>query len=87
MAASAKSGITQLVIQSSLEPILESILEALSNGEKVTLHEFGTFYIKSIGERMSRNPKSGEVFKAKAKKVIKFKATPLVGINPFANFK
>lgn len=77
MAASAKSGITQKDIQSSLEPILESILDALSNGDKVTLHEFGTFYIKDVPERPSRNPKSGEPIIVPAKRVVKFKSNPI----------
>lgn len=80
MAASSKSGITQKDIQSSLEPILEAIIEALSKGDKISLHNFGTFYIKDIPERASRNPKSGEAIMARAKKVVKFKATPLAVI-------
>lgn len=77
MAAAEKSGITQVVIQSSLEPILESILDALSKGDKVTLHNFGTFYIKEVPERPSRNPKSGEAIIVPAKRVIKFKSNPM----------
>lgn len=80
MAASSKSGITQKEIQSSLEPILETIIEALSNGDKISIHNFGTFYIKDIPERASRNPKSGQAIIACAKKAVKFKATPLAVI-------
>lgn len=79
MAASSISGISQKDIQSSLEPILESILDALSKGDKVTLHNFGTSYIKDVPERQSRNPKSGEAIIARAKRVIKFKANPIDG--------
>lgn len=80
-AAAQRSGLTQSVIQSSLEPILETILEALSNGDKISLHNFGTFSIKELPERQSRNPKSGQTIIARPKKVIKFKATPfLVGM-------
>lgn len=77
MAAADKSGITQKDIQSSLEPILESIMDALSKGDKVTLHNFGTLYIKDVPERPSRNPKSGKAIIVPAKRVIKFKSNPI----------
>lgn len=80
-AAAQRSGLTQSVIQSSLEPILDSILDALSKGDKISLHNFGTFSIKELPERQSRNPKSGQTIMARPKKIIKFKATPLVGMD------
>lgn len=79
VAASGRSGLTQKHIHTSLEPILESIMDALSKGEKVCLHNFGTFYVKDIPERASRNPKSGQQITVSAKRVIKFKrAAPVI---------
>lgn len=80
IAASQRSGLTQKQIYSNLGPILESILDALAKGEKICLHNFGTFYIKDVPEHPSRNPKSGERIIVPAKKVIRFRPTPEVDL-------
>ncbi len=74
-AAKAKGRITQGNIQLGFELILESILDALMNGEKITIANFGTFYIKEMNERNSRNPSTGEAIIIAPKKVVKFKIT------------
>jgi DNA-binding protein HU-beta len=71
--ASAKSGITQKTILDCMNPILESILEALSREDKILIQNFGTFYVAKRSERKSRNPSTGEAITVPAKKVIKFK--------------
>ena len=71
--ASAKSGITQKNILDCMDPILESILEALSKGGKILIQNFGAFYVTNHSERKSRNPSTGEAIIVPAKKVIKFK--------------
>ncbi|MBF0575744.1 HU family DNA-binding protein [Dysgonomonas sp. GY617] len=82
-AAAQRSGLTQSIIQSSLEMILETIRVALSKGDKISIHNFGTFSIKQLPERQSRNPKSGQTIMARPKKVVKFKATPLIGSDKY----
>ena len=44
----------------AVKAVTDSIVEALKNGEKVQLVGFGTFEVKTRGERKGRNPKSGE---------------------------
>ena len=76
--ATAKSGsrITQKSIQLGFELVLESILDALARGEKITIANFETFCVKEMNERNSRNPSTGEKIIVKAKKVVKFKIAP-----------
>ncbi len=74
-AAKAKGRITQGSIQQAFELILESTSEALAKGEKITIANFGTFYVKEMKERISRNPSTGEKITVEAKKVVKFKVT------------
>jgi integration host factor subunit beta len=54
--------------------LLNSITEALSNGDKVELRGFGSFRIRERNPREGRNPKTGETVSIPAKKVPFFKA-------------
>jgi integration host factor subunit beta len=53
--------------------ILESITDALHRGEKVELRGFGSFRIRQRGERIGRNPKTGEKVEVPPKKIPYFK--------------
>jgi integration host factor subunit alpha len=44
-----------------VEATLEEIIAALERGEVVKLTGFGTFHARAKGERMGRNPKTGEL--------------------------
>lgn len=57
-----------------VESVLQSISEALQNGEKVTLIGFGNFEVKTREARKGRNPQTGEEIEIKASKVPSFKA-------------
>lgn len=61
--------------EKGLNAVLETITEALSNGDKVQLIGFGTFETKERAEREGRNPrKPGELIKIPACKAPAFKA-------------
>lgn len=51
---------------------LNRIIEALDEGEKVTLAGFGTFSIEERKGRMGRNPQTGEKLYIESKRVIHF---------------
>ncbi|MBN2053342.1 integration host factor subunit beta [bacterium] len=51
----------------------DSIIEALTSGDKVELRGFGSFKVKQRNARIGRNPKSGTKVKVGAKKVPYFK--------------
>jgi integration host factor subunit beta len=54
--------------------LLNSITEALSQGDKVELRGFGSFRIRGRNPREGRNPKTGEAVHIPAKRVPFFKA-------------
>lgn len=58
-----------------VDEVLDLITDALVNGEQVKIANFGTFTIRSKGERMGRNPKTGEAALIPARKVVRFKAS------------
>lgn len=43
-----------------LATFIDSIIESVKNGEKVTLIGFGTFTTRVSSARMGRNPRTGE---------------------------
>lgn len=57
----------------ALEATIEAITNALKQGDTVTLVGFGTFEVRSRGERVGRNPQTGAEIKIKAMKVPAFK--------------
>ena len=57
-----------------LESVLAEMSDALIRGEMVKLSSFGSFQVRQKGQRMGRNPKTGESVKVEAKRVMFFKA-------------
>lgn len=68
-----RTGISQKQAVESVELFLDSIKESLKTGDKVSLVGFGTFYLKSKGERNGRNPRTGEKIRIPAKSIVAFK--------------
>ncbi len=69
-----QTGITQFYVKEILESILQVIQDSLNKGERITIQNFGTFYVKEFGERNAWNPKDGVPTKVSAKRVVKFKS-------------
>ncbi len=55
--------------------ILEEISQALLRNETVKLSSFGTFQVRSKGQRIGRNPKTGEEVPILPRKVLVFRAS------------
>ena len=43
-----------------VESVLNEISDALSDGETVKISSFGSFFVRKKGQRIGRNPKTGE---------------------------
>ena len=43
-----------------VESVLNEISDALSDGEAVKISSFGSFFVRKKGQRIGRNPKTGE---------------------------
>jgi integration host factor subunit alpha len=59
--------------------MLAEIADALSRGENIKLSSFGTFLVRSKGERVGRNPKTGVEAPIAARRVVVFKASKILG--------
>ncbi len=58
-----------------VETVLEEISLALVRGEAVKLSSFGSFSVRKKGERVGRNPKTGEEVPILPRKVLVFRAS------------
>jgi len=70
---SDETGIKQLVVQKVVQKALDGIIDALNQGDKVELRNFGVFKVKQRKSRMGRNPRTGEAVPVPARKVVVFK--------------
>ncbi len=69
-----KSKLTKKETEVALKAFIDSVEEALENGDKVQLVGFGTFETRERAERTGRNPKTGEEIKISASTMPVFKA-------------
>lgn len=58
-----------------VETVLEEISGALSRGEMVKISSFGSFGVRQKGQRIGRNPKTGEEVPILPRKVLVFRAS------------
>lgn len=70
--------VSKSVAGNTLEKILGSITNALSQGEGVTLVGFGTFSVRDRKERTGRNPHTGLALQIPASKAVTFKSGKLL---------
>ena len=69
-----KTGLSKKDNEACLNAFIESIGEALKEGDKVSLVGFGSFEVRDRAERQGVNPKTGEPMTIKASKSPTFKA-------------
>ncbi len=60
--------------QAAVNAFVDTVREALVNGESVSLVGFGTFMVRERAERIGRNPRTKEEVHIPAGKVPAFKA-------------
>lgn len=70
---SEQTGIKQLDVKKVVQKTFDSIVDALINGQKVELRNFGVFKLKERRSRTGRNPRTGEVVPVPPRKVVVFK--------------
>lgn len=71
---SSATGITKTKAGEVIDVFMESMKDALSKGDKVTLVGFGSFTPSKRKSRKGRNPKTGQVISIPEKIVVKFKS-------------
>ena len=72
-AVAEKADISKKDAETAITAVIDSITEALIEGEKVQLVGFGSFEVKRRAERLGRNPQTKEAIKIPASKAPVFK--------------
>ena len=73
-AVATKVGSSKKDSEKAVNAVIESITEALANGESVQLVGFGTFEVKDRAARKGVNPRTKEEITIAASKLPSFKA-------------
>lgn len=58
-----------------VESVLEEIAAALTKGETVKISSFGSFSVRQKGQRVGRNPKTGDEVPILPRRVLVFRAS------------
>ena len=69
-----KTGLSKKDSEKALNATFDAITDSLKAGDKVSMVGFGTFEVKTRGERIGRNPKTKEEIKIPASRIPGFKA-------------
>jgi len=69
-----KASVTKKEADAVITAMIDSVMEAVAKGEKVTLVGFGSFERRERKEREGRNPKTGDTMVIPATRVPAFSA-------------
>lgn len=58
-----------------VDAVLEEVSAALTRGESVKVSSFGSFLVRLKGERVGRNPKTGEEVPIRPRRVLVFRSS------------
>ncbi|RVU39620.1 integration host factor subunit alpha [Hwanghaeella grinnelliae] len=70
-----------------VEAVLGEMSDALTRGESVKISSFGSFSVRQKGERIGRNPKTGEEVPILPRKVLVFRPSHVLKNRINANLK
>lgn len=73
-AVAQSADISKAAAARAVDGVIQSITDALKEGDQVTLVGFGTFVVRERAARTGRNPRTGEAIDIKASKIPSFKA-------------
>ena len=71
-------GLSRSESSALVEAVLQEISDALVRGETVKISSFGTFMVREKGERIGRNPKTGEEVPIHPRRVLSFRPSHLL---------
>ncbi|MFY9628414.1 MAG: HU family DNA-binding protein [Methylocystis sp.] len=69
-------GLSRREAKRLVDSVIEEMIGTLTQGETLKLHDFGSFIVRSKGERAGRNPRTGAKVPIEPRKVVVFKASP-----------
>lgn len=70
---SQDTGVRQVVVKDVVQRTFDAIFEALKEGRRIELRNFGVFQVKKRKRRIGRNPKTGEVVPVPERHTVIFK--------------
>jgi integration host factor subunit beta len=73
MLIAERLGYTQYEVGNIVQGTLDAISEALTEGQRLEIRNFGVFEVKSRDPRVGRNPRTGEEVPIAEKRVATFK--------------
>ena len=73
-AVAEKAELSKKNAEVAVTAVIDSIIDSLKKGEKVSLLGFGTFEVRERAARTGKNPQTGATIKIAASKVPAFKA-------------
>lgn len=69
---SYKLSVKQLIVRDVVDQFLDRVIDALAEGRRIELRNFGVFEVVQRKAKKGRNPKTGEVVPIPARKAVKF---------------
>lgn len=72
-AVAEKAGISKVNAKAAVDAAIEAVVNALAEGDKISLIGFGTFSVAEKAARTGFNPRTKEAIEIPARKSIKFK--------------
>ena len=73
-----KTGLTKKESADIIESVFLIMKESLISGEDLKISGFGKFFVKQTSPRIGRNPVTGESMTIVARRILKFKFSPLL---------
>ena len=73
-AVAEKAGLSKKNAEVAVAAVIDSVVDSLKKGDKVSLLGFGTFEVRERAARTGKNPQTGAAIKIAACKVPAFKA-------------
>ena len=73
-----KIGLPRNESQELVELVIKVLSESLAEGDAVKLSSFGSFNIRKKGERMGRNPKTGQEVPITPRRVLVFRPSNIM---------
>lgn len=73
-----KTQVTKKEASDYVNDLFELIKEALEDGEEIKVSGFGKFEVRKKGERIGRNPRTGDEIVIPQRKVLRFKVSQVL---------
>jgi len=71
-------GLPKQEVSDVVESVFDLIKARLEQGEKIKISGFGNFTVRTKQARRGRNPQTGETITLPGRRVLSFKASPLL---------